>query len=347
MTPPHELEAIVSRFGLAASQLAKITTGLINETFLVHAADGSRWILQSVNPIFKPEVHEDIEAVTAHLAAKGLLTPRLRRTTDQKLHADVAGKIWRMMSFVEGATKNRLHAPGEAREAGRMLGRFQRAVSDLQHTFEARRLGVHDTPKHLATLERALDEHTGHRLHADVAPMGREILSRARDLPKLPETPERVVHGDPKANNILFDPETGRARCMVDLDTVGPMALPLELGDAFRSWCNPSGEDATVVHFDTALFRGAVEGYAEEAAAFISPDERGAIVLATETIILELSSRFAADALNERYFGWDATRHATRGDHNLLRARAQLALARDIATRRAEAGSIAAAAFGA
>ena len=41
-------------------------------------------------------------------------------------------------------------------------------------------------------------------------------------------------------------------------------------------------------------------------------------------------ARFAADALDERYFGWDPARYARRGDHNLARAANQLAAARDL-----------------
>ena len=41
---------------------------------------------------------------------------------------------------------------------------------------------------------------------------------------------------------------------------------------------------------------------------------------------LELAVRFAADALDESYFGWDAGRFASRGDHNLVRARGQWSL---------------------
>ena len=46
-------------------------TGLINRTFLVE--DGaSRFVLQKVNPIFPVTIHQNIEAVTAHLAAHGV-----------------------------------------------------------------------------------------------------------------------------------------------------------------------------------------------------------------------------------------------------------------------------------
>ena len=60
--------------------------GLINETFrVVHGGD-TVGVLQRLNTdIFVPEVHEDIEAVTRHLAQHGLETPRLCRTRSDTL----------------------------------------------------------------------------------------------------------------------------------------------------------------------------------------------------------------------------------------------------------------------
>ncbi len=45
---------------------------------------------------------------------------------------------------------------------------------------------------------------------------------------------------------------------------------------------------------------------------------------------MELAARFCTDALEESYFGWDASRFASAAEHNLVRARAQLSLARSI-----------------
>ena len=42
-------------------------------------------MLQRVNPMFGQEVHDDIEAITAHVAGKGLRVPRLVRTRDEAL----------------------------------------------------------------------------------------------------------------------------------------------------------------------------------------------------------------------------------------------------------------------
>ena len=52
-----------------------------------------------------------------------------------------------------------------------------------------------------------------------------------------------------------------------------------------------------------------------------------------ETVSLELASRFAADAILDSYFGWDATRFPSRRAHNLVRARGQFSLARCVRQR--------------
>jgi hypothetical protein len=83
-----------------------------------------------------------------------------------------------------------------------------------------------------------------------------------------------------------------------------------------------------------------------EAASGVQTDEEASsIVDGTIVIFLELAARFAADALNEAYFGWSPERFASRGDHHLARARNQLAAARDLDRQRAAAGALVAGQF--
>ena len=130
------------------------------------------------------------------------------------------------------------------------------------------RVGVHDTPRHLARLEEAVATHAAHRLIADVRPLARAILDGAAALAPLPSPstlPPRVCHGDLKFNNILFagrtPPADARAVCLIDLDTVGPLSLAFELGDAWRSWCNRAGEDDVNAVLDLEIMRASLDGY--------------------------------------------------------------------------------------
>ncbi|MFO0581483.1 MAG: phosphotransferase [Anaeromyxobacter sp.] len=344
---PADLPAkVLAAWGLEAAPASPVDAGLINRTFVVRGPDG-RSVLQWVNPIFGPEVNEDIEAVTAHLAARGFPVPRLVRTRAGALSAaDSASGHWRLMTFVAGLTFHKATGPALCGSAGRLVGRFHRAVADLAHVFAHRRPHVHDTPRHLAHLADVLSRKAGHRNHALVAPVAREILARGADLPVVSGLPQRVVHGDLKLSNLLFSPE-GEAIALIDLDTLARMSVVLELGDAWRSWCNPAGEDdPSAARLDLGLFEASVRGYAEGAAGLLEPAELAALPRAVELIALELSARFCADALDESYFGWDRSRFPSASEHNLLRARGQLALARSAAEQRPAQERVVAAAFG-
>jgi hypothetical protein len=56
-----------------------------------------------------------------------------------------------------------------------------------------------------------------------------------------------------------------------------------------------------------------------------------------ETVCIELAARFAVDAFDDRYFGWDPARFPSRRLHNLVRARGQLALGVDVRAARQDA----------
>jgi Ser/Thr protein kinase RdoA (MazF antagonist) len=333
------LAALAEFEGWAGARLEPVPSGLINRTFLVER-DGRRAVLQRVSPIFPPGIHENIAAVTAQLRRRGLPTPELIPTRDGRLWAERQGAVFRLQSYVEGASFDRVETVGQARAAGALVGRFHAALDDLQHDFTHRRTGAHDTARHLERLAAAVAAHGGHRLAPVVAPLAAAIAGQAAGLPALPDLPPRVCHGDLKFNNVRFAAAAGPAReqavCLIDLDTVGPMPLAHELGDAWRSWCNRHGEDAEQAALDLDIFRAAAAGYRQGLGRVLADDEQGAVVLGVEWISLELAARFAADALEERYFGWDALRFAGRGEHNLVRARGQWSLHQQLVASRDE-----------
>lgn len=347
MTALSDEEALplaLARFdGVAGAACEPLGTGLINRTFRVRAAAGDL-VLQRVNPIFDPAIHENIRAVTRRLAERGVATPLLLDAQGGRPFVDLGDAgVWRLMTFVAGASFDTIQAPSQARAAGLLVARFHAALDGLEHRFVGLRTGVHDTPRHLATLREALAAHEDHRLHSTVRPLGESILAAAAALSPLADLPPRVCHGDLKFSNVVFagaaGPAAEDARALVDLDTVGPMALAFELGDAWRSWCNPHGEERDDAIFDMAIYAASLDGYLAGLGRPLSSGERAALVGGVEWISLELAARFAADALNERYFGWDPARFPGRGEHNLLRARSQWALhLAVVATRPERAG---------
>jgi Ser/Thr protein kinase RdoA (MazF antagonist) len=312
-------------------------TGLINATFLVDGLRGPV-IVQRLHAVFAGVVNEDIDAVTAHLERKGLVTPRPIRTDEGALWVDdERGRPWRALTFIDGTSVERVESAATARGGGALVARFHAAVADLDHEYRHVRAGVHDTEKHLAALRRALSDHRDHRLFSEVEALAGPLLEEAERLPDFIAMglPPRHCHGDLKISNLLFRGDEGL--CLVDLDTLGRMPWPFEMGDAMRSWCNPRGEDEARGAFDAGLFEAALEGYGSVArpAGLLSAEEARSIVSGVLTICLELSARFLADALNETYFGFDASRYSARGEHNLVRGAGQLRLYESVVSQRA------------
>lgn len=337
----HIAAQVLPRYpGLEGGRVVPHGSGLINRTYLVEH-EGRRAVLQRVNPIFPPGIHGNIAAVTARLEQAGLTSPKLVPTATGApcLELD-GGEVWRVLTHVGGVSFDVVGSIGQAYAGARLIARFHAALSDLRHAFVGMRLGVHDTPRHLERLADAIEALRGHRLWADVQGLGAEVLAAAAAMPRLPALPDMTGHGDLKFNNLLFAGSDGarseQAVCLIDLDTVGPISLAFELGDAWRSWCNRAGEDTTEARLDLEVFRASLEGYREGLGRALSEDERRALLLGAEWVSLELVARFAGDALRESYFGWDPKRYAGRGEHNLVRALGQWSLHRAFVTSRAE-----------
>ena len=311
-------------------------------------------VVQRLHHVFAANVHLDIEAVTRHLEQRQIETPRILRNKQGALwtleegpreeSAPAPGQgpgVWRAISYIEGVTIHRSSDPVQLGSAAELLGRFHGALSDLQHEFVHVR-PLHDTARHLQALRAALDTERGQR-DPEARALGDAILEQARGIRlDFSEFPRRVLHGDPKLSNLLFQPrEPVRARCMIDLDTLGRGFLAYELGDALRSWTNRAGEDQLEADLDSEALRAILAGYARACPAELSSAEIGSGIDGLETVSLELASRFAADAILDSYFGWDATRFPSRRAHNLVRARGQFSLARRVRERGPELREIA------
>lgn len=319
--------------GPQPAETLKIQTlagGLINDTFAL----GQNFVLQRLHPIFRAEVNDDIAALVPELLAAHVPVPKLVRTADGQTGVRLEQGNWRILTRLPGKTLHRLENVRQAEAAGRMIAQFHAALKDSRHTFHFTRPGAHDTHGHFQKLADALTQHPEHRLHEQVQEMAMELTDLWQEWGKIPQLPERIIHGDLKVSNLLFDGD--RVVGVLDLDTMARSSLDVELGDALRSWVNATTEDEANPRVQTELFHAAMHGYLEVANPWLTLEEQQAIVPAIERICLELAARFAADALNEAYFGWNSQQFPARGEHNLTRARNQLGLARDVRAKRAE-----------
>lgn len=352
--PSTVIRAVLAEYGsadgvdLRAASVEPLGDGLINETFLVQAG-AWRGVLQRVNPLFGVLVHEDIEAITRHLKDQGQPTPRLYRTTADRLWVELGeAGVWRLLTFVPGRCFS-VMTPELAEPAGELVGRFHAALLDLHHTFRFTRQGAHDLSRHLGVLREAAGRSEAAGLDPEILNtfknLADEILQRTARLPAEVPGPLRLCHGDLKINNLRFD-EAGRGVCLLDLDTLARLPLGLELGDALRSWCNPRGEDDPASSFDLDLFERALTGYAVHARAFLTPLERGFLVRGVERVALQLAARFGADVVNQSYFRWNPRKFSSRAEHNLVRARSQLGVAVSLGQQRDRAESLVAALLG-
>ncbi len=347
------LNSIISQFSVPGTlvKAGRFGSGLINDTYLCEFSDGGalrKYILQRINTsVFTHpgQVMENVELVTAHIAkklrAEGIadpytVTPALVHTRHHRSSfRDKSGAYWRMFHFIEsGLVLDTVAGAKHAYEVGRGLGRFQALVSDLP----AERLhdtlpGFHVTPRYLAEFDAALAADIKNRASGIVVEP--EFVGERRSLAPMltdriasKEIPLRVVHNDPKVNNVMIRAATGEALCMLDLDTVKPGIVHFDFGDCVRSTANPAGEDAQdleAVGLDLALFEAITAGYLQEAGGFLTRAEIVLLPLSVKVITFELGIRFLADYLQgDTYF------KIKNPLHNLHRAQVQFKLLQSI-----------------
>lgn len=343
--PTHAvLGTIVEAFEIASpvEAIEPYGRGLINDTFRV-AAGGSRYVLQRINGAVFPDplrIMSNIQALDRQARLHpdlGFRVPVLiaTRTGEAGLRAP-DGSVWRLMTLIEDAVGlPRIEDPEQAREVGRLLGRFHTLLQSLPADALSVTLpGFHDTPAYLARFLSVLARVEGARNDPDVEigvrfALDRQALAkRLADARDRGEIPVRVIHGDPKLDNILFDRDSGRALALIDLDTLQPGLILHDIGDCLRSCCNRSGESAggrNRVSFDLAVAEPILHAYAEQTRAWLSAEEIALIPEAIRLMPFELGLRFLTDHLEgDRYF-----KVAEPGE-NLRKAGIQFALVTDI-----------------
>lgn len=325
--------------------------GHINETYTATYDQGGilvRYIHQKINQtVFKDanKVMENIVRVTSHIRAK-LTAQGAREVTRKALtvvpthdgkpyYRDQDGECWRTFVFVEKVQSfESVQSEAQAYEAGKAFGTFQNLLSDLPgERLHETIVDFHNTRKRFDFLKTAMQEDHCNRARfaakeLDFALKQEPWIGTLLDAHANGEIPERITHNDTKFNNVMMDWETGRAMCVVDLDTVMPGLVLYDFGDMVRTTTSPTLEDEkdlAKVQMQMPMFQSLARGYVEAAGAFLTPKERSLLPFAGRLITFTIGIRFLAD-----YLKGDVYFRVHRPDHNLDRCRTQFKLVQSI-----------------
>ncbi len=286
------------------TNIEKCDSGHINRTYAVtyKTNDGTskKYILQYVNTnVFPnlPELMTNIKKITKYMndkaKEKGKSTDRLTitmiETVDENPH-DIYNKNWRMEEFINN-TKTYLATDDLdiLMEAGKAAGKFQRYLDG----FPAEELyeiipQFHYTPNRVNQLKQALSSKENLEQRKDRFELAKDVIKFATDEKRLNRTgiivdklkskeiPLRVTHNDTKLSNILFDKDTNKAVCLIDLDTVMPGATAYDFGEGLRTGIVTAKEDEadlSKIKVDINRFESYTKGFLSEVKGIITKEE--------------------------------------------------------------------------
>ena len=334
---------------LLHAELSKI--GHINETYIATYNQGGiqvRYVHQRINThVFKDPgaVMSNFMRVTSHqrkkLTAAGARDASRRTLTviptrdGKPFYRNGGGESWRTLVFVEGVrTFESVETPTQAFEAGKAFGEFQNLLVDLPGKRLAETIPhFHNTRKRFEALQQAIAEDRANRAtdakkEIEFALKQEKIVDVILNALAKKKIPERITHNDTKFNNVMLDVVTGKAMCVVDLDTVMPGSALYDFGDMVRTTTSPTLEDEqdlSKVQMRLPMFKALARGYLESAGTFLTKNERALIAFSGKLITFTIGIRFLTD-----YLSGDTYFRVHRAQHNLDRARTQFKLVQSI-----------------
>ncbi len=327
------------------SRFEVLTVGNINSTYKVVMQNGIetiQYLLQKVNRNVFAQPEKIMQNITSinnyidhrHKCEDLFVLHFLESNSGNPYVIDKHGNFWRACKFFDCLCYNSPDDLGIIEEAGRAFGQFQY----LLNGYDADRLHVtipnfHNTKIRITSLEKTIKHASGDR--KEKAKEEIEYILENKDtavkLCKLLDEgrlPLRVTHNDTKCNNVLFNKDTLKALAVIDLDTVMPGLCAYDFGDGARSICSTTDEDEQnldLVKFDLERFDRFSKGYFKYLKEILNEDEKNTLALSVYVMTIELASRFLQDYLNgDVYF------KVLMKEHNLIRARCQIALCKDI-----------------
>lgn len=355
-----ELTGIYKIFGIDGEYVGYevLKNGNINKTYRADFRENGidkSYIIQNINTyVFKkPEyIMENINGVTKHLYDKlpdnkkerGVLH-YLKASDGKNYYIDDENHFWRGYGFVPNSvTYDSFDDPALFEAAGAAFGEFQLLLSDYDaSTLKEIIPGFHDTKARYKKLFETIEKDPVGRVKTvqpeiEFLKENRALGEALVDMLEKGELPLRVTHNDTKGNNILFDKDTNETLAVIDLDTVMPGLVAYDFGDAIRFGANYSDEDEPDISktgLDLEKFEAFTKGFVGKIKDSATENELKTLSLGAIVMTVELAVRFLDDYIDgDKYFKLNYP------EHNIVRTRCQIALAKDMIKKRGEMDKI-------
>ncbi|MFZ2169138.1 MAG: aminoglycoside phosphotransferase family protein [Methylococcaceae bacterium] len=332
----NALLPVAQQFAEPVIQISPLGNGLINDTFLV-TTESSRFVLQRINRNVFPapdQIMDNLIMLNQHLEHKSSAELKLKipdilkTTTNFDYYQDEQGDYWRALGYI-GNTESleTISNLSQAQQTGSALGHFHRLVSDLDPLRLHDTLpGFHIAPDYLSHYHQVLTKSARQPVAESL--YCAEFIAKYQHLTDELETAKRqgllslrVIHGDPKLNNFLFDQLSKQIVSIIDLDTVKPGLVHYDIGDCLRSCCHKLESNA----FDLDICAAILRSYLTEAGVFFTDYDYRYLYAAIQLIPFELGLRFYTDYLEgNRYF------KVNEPEQNLQRAAGQFQLCESV-----------------
>lgn len=326
-----EVREILSHFNIEGDivDIKPLGNGHINDTCLVTTTK-QKYTFQRINTsIFKnpKELMDNLFAVTEYLKENYPQDKTISYvlTLDNQKYFECDSGTYRLAVYIDDVI-----ALDSARDANDFyesavgFGTFQRKLADFPaHTLNETIKDFHNTAWRLSNLKAAVSADKVGRVK-DVTKEIEFCLEREKDIDTGVTLPLRVTHNDTKLNNVLLDAKTGKAACVIDLDTIMPGLSVNDFGDSIRFGASTATEDEKdldKVHFSLELFEAYVKGFREGVGDALTKEEIEHLPHGAIMMTYECGVRFLTDYLDgDNYF------KVSYPEHNLDRCHTQLKL---------------------
>ena len=327
----------------AINEITTLGNGLINDTFLVTTSK-EQFVLQRINSQIFPQpdwVMQNLLLLCQHIRQKKtaeikLKVPTILKTNDQKIfYIDEKNAYWRALEYIkDSASKELIQNQKEAEQVGFALAHFHRLFSNASiELFHDTLPGFHITPRYFQYYQHIKKQYQG-TCDSDKIQWCQEFIAEFREKIHILEKArqqgllsDRIIHGDPKLNNFLFDIQSNKIVSLIDLDTVKPGLVHYDIADCLRSCCHINNSNT----FDLELCGIILNSYLQEAGVFFTNHDYQFLYPAIQLIPFELGLRFFTDYLEgNQYF------KVTFPEQNLNRAIAQFYLCESITAQEQE-----------